>query len=106
LLLSAIIFFAALKNVNNYEPFIGKWDLEDTSYKTNYELCKRIVMTSNNFVCDGKITEVVYKKLDHAWQVKSKNSVDAYWLIEISDRNHLVIKMKDGEQVGYDRVEP
>lgn len=106
LLLSAAIFFAALKNINHYEPFIGKWDIEDADYKANYGLCERIVMTSNNFVCDGKITEVEFKKLNRAWQVTPKNSVDAHWLFQMPDGNHITIEMKNDELASYGRVEP
>jgi hypothetical protein len=105
LLLSVVIFFAALKNTN-HEPFIGKWNLENVSYKAKHGLCERIVMTTNNFVCDGKSTEVEFKKLGRVWQVTSTNSVDAYWLFEMSDRNHIAIKLKNGELVEYGRVEP
>jgi hypothetical protein len=103
LLLSAAIFFAALKNTN-HEPFIGKWNIENVSYKAKHGLCERIVMTTNNFVCDGKSTEVEFKKLDRVWQVTSTNSVDVYWLFEMSNRNHIAIKLKNGELVGYGKV--
>jgi len=44
LLLSAFILFAALKNTSNHQPFIGKWNLDDVSYKSRIGFCDRIVM--------------------------------------------------------------
>lgn len=99
-----LIFIILIFGCDSHQPFIGKWDIEDVSYKTNNGLCERIVMTKNMMVCDGKRFEVQFKELNGVWEVTSKTSVDSHWTFRIINSNKIATKISTGHSVIYNRV--